>query len=98
MIYAEVSDPLLQQDYYQGIIALDTSSAYLLTHNMELSHRDTLRQLVEELKTARVKPTRRDEILSQMQHLLKDDHQNISEWEFNYLWLVDIIYLTLSKH
>ena len=79
MIYAEVSNPLLQQDYYQGIIALDPSSAYLPTHNMELSHKDTLRQLVEELKTAGVKPIRRDEILSQMQQLLKDDHQNISE-------------------
>ena len=41
---------------------------------MELSHKDTLRQLVEELKTARVEPTRRDEIMSQMQGLLKDDH------------------------
>jgi site-specific recombinase XerD len=79
MIYAEVSDPLLQQDYYQGIIALDPSSACLPTHHMDLSHKDTLRQLVEELKTARVNPIRRDEILSQMQHLLKDDHQNISE-------------------
>jgi len=79
MIYAEVSDPLLQQDYYQGIIALDPSSAYLPTHNMELSHKDMLRQLVEELRTAGVEPTRREEILSQMQQLLKDDHQNVSE-------------------
>lgn len=71
MLYAEVSDPLLQQDYYQVITALDPISAYLPTHNMELSHKDTLRQLVEELKTAGVEPTLRDEILSQMQRLLK---------------------------
>ena len=44
-----------------------------------MSHQDTLRQLVKELKTAGLVPTRRDEILTQMQHLLKDDHQSISE-------------------
>ena len=71
MLYAEVSDPLLWQDYYQGITALDPTSAYLPTHNMELSHKDTLRQLVKELTTAGLGLTRRDEILSQMQHLLK---------------------------
>ena len=72
MLYAEVSDPLLWQDYYQGITALDSTSANLPTHNMELSHQDTLRQLVKELKTAGLGLTRRDEILTQMQHLLKN--------------------------
>ena len=71
MIYAEVSDPLLWQDYYKGITALDPTSANLSTHYVELSHQDTLRQLVKELKTARLGPTRHDEILTQMQHLLK---------------------------
>jgi site-specific recombinase XerD len=33
MIYAEVSDPMLQQDYYQGITALDPTSANLLISN-----------------------------------------------------------------
>jgi len=46
-------------------------SANLSTHDVELSHQDTLRQLVKELKTAGLEPTRRDEILEQMQHLLK---------------------------
>ena len=71
MLYAEVSDPLLWQDYYQGITALDPTSANLPTHDVELSHQDTLRQLVKELTTAGLGLTRRDEILAQMQHLLK---------------------------
>ena len=39
MIYAEVSDPMLQQDYYQGITAMDPTSANLL-----VSHQETFRQ------------------------------------------------------
>ena len=37
------------------------------------SHQDTLRQLVKELKTPGLDPTRRDEILDQMQRLLKNN-------------------------
>jgi len=66
MLYAEVSDPLLWQDYYKGIAALDPNSANLPTHYVELSHQDTLRWLVKELTTAGLGPTRRDEILAQM--------------------------------
>ena len=71
MLYAEVSDPLLRQDYYQGIAALDPTSANVPTHDLELSHQDTLRQLVKELKTPGLEPTRHDEILEQMQRLLE---------------------------
>jgi len=51
MIYAEVSDPLLRQDYYQGIAALDPGSENLSMSGMALSNQQTLRQLVEELNS-----------------------------------------------
>ena len=71
MIYAEVSDPMLQQDYYQGIAAMDPPSDNLHTSDLVSSHQDMLRELVQELKTLEPISTRRDEILTQMQHLLK---------------------------
>lgn len=67
MIYAEVSDPMLQQDYYQGITAMDPTSANLLVSNQE-----TFRQLIQELKTPGLDQTRHDEILDQMQVLLEN--------------------------
>jgi integrase/recombinase XerD len=73
MIYAEVSDPLLRQDYYQGIATLDPSSKNMPKNGLEPSHQDTLRHLVKELKTPGLDPTRRDEILDQMQRLLKNN-------------------------
>jgi len=72
MIYAEVSDPMLQQDYYQGITAMDPTSANLL-----VSHQDTFRQLILELKTPDLNPTRHDEILDQMQRLLETDDKKV---------------------
>jgi len=51
MIYAEVSDPLLRQDYYQGIATLDPGSEKLTMSGLRLTQQSTLRQLVEELKT-----------------------------------------------
>ncbi len=66
MIYAEVSDPLLRQDYYQGIAALDPTSANLL-----VSHQETFRQLIQELKSPGLDQIRHDEILKQMQSLLE---------------------------
>ena len=63
MIYAEVSDPLLRQDYYQGIAALDPGSENLSMSGMALSNQHTLRQLVEELRTPGLEQSRQDEIL-----------------------------------
>jgi hypothetical protein len=63
MIYAEVSDPLLRQDYYQGIAALDPGSENLSMSGPAPTHQHTLRQLVEELKTPGLEQSRRDEIL-----------------------------------
>ena len=63
MIYAEVSDPLLRQDYYQGIAALDPGSENLSMSGMAPSNQHTLRQLIEELKTPGLEQSRQDEIL-----------------------------------
>ncbi|MCK4898669.1 MAG: tyrosine-type recombinase/integrase [Anaerolineales bacterium] len=65
MIYAEVSDPLLKQDYYMGIAALDPTSA-----QTESPQQVEFRQLVQELKTAKLGQKRQDEILERMQRLL----------------------------
>jgi len=63
MIYAEVSDPLLRQDYYQGIAAPDPGSENLSMIGLVPFHHHTLRQLVEELKTPGLERSRHDEIL-----------------------------------
>lgn len=63
MIYAEVSDPLLRQDYYQGIAALDPGSEKLSTSGPGLPSQHKLRQLVEELKTPGLDQSRHEEIL-----------------------------------
>jgi hypothetical protein len=63
MIYAEVSDPLLRQDYYQGIATLDPGSEKLSMSGLELTQQNTLRQLVEELKTPGLEQSRHEEIL-----------------------------------
>jgi integrase/recombinase XerD len=67
MIYAEVSNPMLQQDYYRGITAIDPQSAILAHSAFQL---DRLRQSIEELKTDDLDPLRQKEILKYMQGLL----------------------------
>jgi site-specific recombinase XerD len=63
MVYAEVSDPLLRKDYYQGIATLDPGSENLFMSGLASFHQNTLRQLVEELKTPGLEQSRHDEIL-----------------------------------
>lgn len=63
MIYAEVSDPLLRRDYYQGIAALDPGSENISMNGLAQSQQHLLRQLVEELKSSELDQSRRDEIL-----------------------------------
>ncbi|MGD8753712.1 MAG: tyrosine-type recombinase/integrase [Anaerolineales bacterium] len=63
MIYAEVADPLLRQDYYQGIATLDPGCEKLSTSGPGLTQQRTIRQLVEELKTPGLEQSRYDEIL-----------------------------------
>jgi len=71
MIYAEVTNPTLQKDYYQGISAIDLRSEKMAKNIEGSSQQDTLRKLVQELKTPDLSPTQRDEILSRMQSLLE---------------------------
>jgi len=63
MIYAEVSDPMLQQDYYQGIATIDPDSEKLSMSRLGLPQQRKLRQLVEELRTPGLDQSRHDEIL-----------------------------------
>jgi site-specific recombinase XerD len=70
MIYAEVSDPMLQQDYYHGIATLDPKSAILAQSELELSRQEQLRQLLVELKTPNLEPAYQSKILCQMENLL----------------------------
>ena len=65
MIYTEVTDPSLQQDYFRGIASLDPSSA-----QTESPQQIELRQLVQELKTTKLGPKHQDEILEGMQRML----------------------------
>jgi site-specific recombinase XerD len=72
MIYAEVTNPSLQKDYYQGISAIDLRSEKMAKGDAGASHQEILRKLVRELKIPDLSPTQRDEILAQMQSLLED--------------------------
>jgi hypothetical protein len=63
MIYAEVSNPLLQQDYYRGITTIDPQSANLAHPDMRPPHQAQLRRLISELKIPDLEPIRQKEIL-----------------------------------
>ena len=67
MIYAEVSNPMLQQDYYRGITTIDPQSAHLANSSLQL---EQLRQLIDDLQADGLEPHRQREILEQMQNLL----------------------------
>jgi hypothetical protein len=67
MIYAEVSNPTLQQDYYRGITTLDPQSANLAYSAFQLNQ---LRKLIDELIADDLEHHRQKEILDQMQNLL----------------------------
>jgi hypothetical protein len=72
MGYAEVSDPLLEQDYYRGIAQVDSPSAPLVPRAVTPSHETELRRLMKELKTAELAPARQQMILDQMQRVLDE--------------------------
>ena len=63
MIYAEVSDPLLRQDYYEGIAYLESGSENMIQEWIGTHSQQTLRQWVEELKTPGLEQSRDDESL-----------------------------------
>lgn len=75
MIYAEVSDPLLQKDYYRGAATFDPASAELARQFLDLSQKDELRQLIAELKYPELEPKQRKKILEQMESLLDESEE-----------------------
>jgi hypothetical protein len=77
MIYAEVSDPLLQKDYYRGAATFDPASAELARRFLDLSQKDELRQLIAELKCPELEPKQRKAILERMERILDDLEQDL---------------------
>jgi site-specific recombinase XerD len=72
MGYAQVSDPLLEQDYYRGMAQVDPASAPLATRAVTPSQRTELQRLMTELKTPGLAPERQQKILEQMHRLLEE--------------------------
>jgi hypothetical protein len=70
MLYAEVADPLLQKDYYQGVSALDPASSRLAQPGTQQSFRKKMEQLIGELKIPDLALERKQEIAEEMQLLL----------------------------
>jgi site-specific recombinase XerD len=78
LIYAEVSDPMLQKDYYRGAASFDPASADLARKFLDLPQKDELRQLIAELKYPGLEPMQRKEILEQMESILDKSEQDSS--------------------
>jgi hypothetical protein len=76
LIYAEVSDPMLQKDYYRGAASFDPASADLARQFLDLPQKDELRQLIAELKYPGLEPMQRKEILEQMESILDKSEQD----------------------
>jgi integrase/recombinase XerD len=76
LIYAEVSDPMLQRDYYRGAATFDPASADLARKFLDLPQKDELRQLIAELKYPGLEPMQRKEILEQMESILDKSEQD----------------------
>jgi site-specific recombinase XerD len=83
LIYAEVSDPMLQKDYYRGAATFDPASSELARQVMDLSQRDELRQLIAELKYPELEPRQRKKILEQMESILADSEQDSEQQRGN---------------
>jgi integrase/recombinase XerD len=72
MLYAEVSDSMLQRDYYLGITTLDPDSAKLSLKGPPPPDREQLRQLVTALGTLDPTSHRYTVTLEQIQQLLRE--------------------------
>jgi integrase/recombinase XerC len=75
LIYAEVSDPKLQRDYYLGAATFDPASAELARQALDLSEREELRQLIGELRYPDMEPEERREVLEQMERILAESER-----------------------
>ena len=72
IIYAEVSNPLLQEDYYRGIAAIEPKSANLNQPKLEPPRQEQLRRLIAEFKASNPGLFHQKEIWEQMQRLLDE--------------------------
>ena len=72
MIFTQVSDPMLQRDYYRGAATFDPASADLARAVLTFSEREELRQLITELKDLELDYVHRQEILEQMETVLDE--------------------------
>lgn len=72
MLYAAVSDPMLEEDYYRGIVAIDPASAALTPDAVEAARQADLRRCLQQLKKPRLNAARRKQILKEMQLLLDE--------------------------
>ena len=79
LIYAQITDPMLQRDYYRGAASFDPASADLARKFLDLSQKDELRQLIAELKYPGLEPMQRKEILEQMESILDRTEQDSSK-------------------
>ncbi len=70
LVYAEVSDPLVQQDYYRGIIVVDPASVSLVPLTWTSVQRVELERLMAELKVTEQGSKQQQEILERIQQLL----------------------------
>ncbi len=72
MGYAEVSDPLLERDYYRGMAQVDVPSTSLVPRALTPAEQTELRRLMTELKSGELTPARQQMLLDQMQRLLEE--------------------------
>ena len=70
LLYAQVSDPVLQQDYYRGIVGLDPASTGLLA-----ARREEMRQIMADLRQAEPASVQQSQLLDQLQHLLDEEEK-----------------------
>jgi len=69
MLYAEVANPLLRQDYYRGIAQLDSSSSSAEPAGSTSHHQ--LRELLSVLKSPELDPTQQQALLDRIEQLLE---------------------------
>jgi integrase len=77
MLYAQVSDPMLQQDYYRGIAVIDPHSPPPASSPASLSHREELAQLINRLRSANPNSDDHEAILEQMHRLVCESPEGV---------------------
>ena len=71
LLYAQVSDPVLQQDYYRGIVGLDPASTGLLA-----ARREQMQQIMTELRQVEPTSSQHRLLLDQLQQLLNEEENS----------------------